>query len=90
MKTPKQRFLETSEAKAFYDLSVNPSFLLAIDYALLEMVSKERSGGQERNAMQNAFRLEGAIDFVHALLDLPIAVERKPVVPLMPANLPEM
>lgn len=88
MDTPKQRFQKTEHAKAFYDLSASQPFLVALDYAMLQLVHEQASNDMN-NAAISGFRTDGAQRFVKVLLDLAtVPTERKKA--SMPQNLPEV
>ena len=71
MKTPKQRFVESTRiAEAHKDTVDSSQFLLAMDMALLQIVSELKSTSDVQAAAANYWKLEGALSYMKTLSQL--------------------
>lgn len=71
----KERFLKMTQAKAFADICTSEPFLLALDYAMLEMQSELPLVGNEIEDRIVASRLHGAQQFRRILQTIAIPQE---------------
>lgn len=73
MKTPKQRFLDSTEASPFANIVTSTTFIAAVDAARLQFISELPSLSDGNVAAANAYRIDGAWRFLATLAGLPIA-----------------
>ena len=77
---PKDRFNKTPQAKVFADMAVSEPFLLALDYAILELQASMNQDDDPGKGWAAHNRMSGASQFVKILLNLPFPNEQtKPV-----------
>lgn len=78
---PKDRFNKTPQAKVFADIAVSEPFLLALDYALLELQASMNQDDDPGKGWAAHNRMSGASQLVNILKSLPFPSEpSKPVV----------
>lgn len=85
MKTPKQRFLETPEAKSFLQTVNQPDTQKALEYALLQFIHENPAQGFHTDNFRAAadnYRLEGARKLISILQELPVITPPTRTTPL--------
>lgn len=71
IQSPKTRFLQNKQAvNKLLDITVDTSFIAAIDAAMLETVATLPMQTEGAVAMANGFRMEGAVMFMRHLMNI--------------------
>jgi len=76
MKSPKDRFLQSDDARTHADIVVQPWFIRAVDAALLQMMEQKSGTLNGTEAAVFQFQLDGARQFVSVFERLSTKTER--------------
>lgn len=71
IQSPKTRFLQNQKAVGkLLDITVDSSFIAAVDAAMLETMATLPMQSDGTTAMANGFRMEGAVMFMRHLMNI--------------------